>query len=921
MMRTLYWPVLIFGILLSTPSLSQRVPLLEGEFRDTPFEEFIKSLEQQSRYTFFFNPASLDTIKVDAAFRNKTVNEVLAQVFENTLFRFVVTPNNQVFITYEREIMADLPPGFFDDEEAGRGREVVAFDFSEYEKREKQQRIAEAKLYSIGNKTANLDGTATLIGTLREHASGEPLIGASVFIENPLIGASTDQFGHYSLTIPKGRHELKIKSIGMKQTVRQVMLYSNGRLDIELEEEITPLKEVVIESERDARVAGVQMGMEKLDIRTMRQMPLALGETDIMKVVLALPGVQSVGEGTVGLNVRGGATNQNLILFNDAVVYNPSHLFGFFSTFNPDVLKNVELYKSGITADYGGRISSVLDVHSREGNTKKFTGSGGISPVTGRFTIEGPLIKEKTSFILGVRSTYSNWLLRQLNNKSFNRSTASFYDLTANVSHKVNDENQIYLSGYTSNDQFKLNGDTSYRYSDRNASLKWKRVINNKLYGVLTGSYSNYFYSVSSELNPAEAFMTEFDIKQFTGKLDFNFFPNAKHTLNGGISVTRYGIAPGNTRPLGAESNQMVRSFEHERGFESALYIGENFEVNPKLSLYAGVRYSMYQYLGEKHVRLYGAGSLEKNNVIDTTHYGKGKTIASYHGLEPRLSVRYGLGTNASVKLSYNRMRQYIQMLSNTTAVTPTDIWKLSDNYIKPQVGDQYSIGFYKNLKGNMIETSIEGYYKTLISTVDYKDGAALLDNAGSLETEIIDADGKAYGVEVLLKKSTGKINGWISYTYSRTFLRSAGENPSEVVNRGTFYPSSFDKPHAVNLISNYKFSRRFNISWNIVYNTGRPITPPIAKYKIEGSERVLYGDRNSYRIPDYFRMDFSMNIEGNHKVRKLAHSSWTLAVYNLTGRANPYSVFFVTEGNQIKGYKLSIFARPIPTITYNFRF
>lgn len=920
-MRFLYWSVCVFGLLLSTPSFSQRTSLLEGEFRKAPFEQFIKSLEQQSRYAFYYNPAQLDTMKVDASFKNKNVNEVLTQVLEGTAFKFVVTAQNQVFITYEREVMAELPPGFFLDEEEGRTKESVAFDFSEYEKRERQQRVAEARLYSIGAKTTNLEGTATLIGTLREQSSGEPVIGASVFIENPWMGASTDQFGHYSLTIPKGRHEVKIKSIGLKPTVRQVMLYSNGRLDIELEEEITPLKEVVIESERDARVAGVQMGVEKLDIRTMRQMPLALGETDIMKVVLALPGVQSVGEGTVGLNVRGGATNQNLILFNDAVVYNPSHLFGFFSTFNPDVLKNVELYKSGITADYGGRLSSVLDVHSREGNTKKFTGSGGISPVTGRFTIEGPLIKEKTSFILGVRSTYSNWILRELKNESFNRSTASFYDITANVSHKINDENQIYASAYASNDQFKLNGDTTYRYSDRNGSLKWKRVINNKLYGVATASYSNYFYSVSSELNPAEAFETEFDIKQMTGKVDVNYFPNARHTLNGGISVTRYHIAPGHTRPLGTESNRLERVFEHERALESAVYIGENFEVNPNLTIYAGVRYSLYQYLGEKNIRTYGAGSREKVNVIDTVYYGKGKTIASYNGLEPRLSIRYGLGTNASVKLSYNRMRQYIQMLSNTTAVTPTDIWKLADNYIRPQVGDQYSLGLYKNLKGNLIEASVEGYYKTIISTVDYKDGASLLDNAGSLETEVIEADGKAYGVEVLLKKSSGKFNGWVSYTYSRTFLRSAGENPSEIVNRGEYYASSFDKPHAVNLITNYKFSRRFNVSWNVVYNTGRPITPPIAKYQIEGTERVLYGDRNSYRIPDYFRMDFSMNIEGNHKVRKLAHSSWTLAVYNLTGRANPYSVFFVTEGSQIKGYKLSIFARPIPTITYNFKF
>jgi hypothetical protein len=915
-------PILLLAVLavmLMSNGYAQKKQLIEGEFVNTPFDEFVKKIEEQTSYTFYYRQVWTDSLRVTLSVKNRTIHEILPQVFSDTDLKFTIT-SDDVFITREREIMADLPEDFFDGSGKATVRET-AFDYSEYEKRERQKKIAEERLYSIGAKTSNLDGTATLVGTLRDQASGEPMVGASVYIEKPLTGTSTDQYGHYSLTIPKGRHELRIKSIGMRNTTRQIMLYSNGRLDVELEEEITPLKEVVIESERDARVASLQMGMERLDIRTMKQMPLALGETDIMKVVLALPGVQSVGEGTVGLNVRGGASNQNLILFNDAVVFNPSHLFGFFSTFNPDVLKNVELYKSGITAEYGGRLSSVLDVHSRDGNAKKISGSGGISPITGRFTIEGPINKEKTSFIVGMRSTYSNWLLRQLKNKSLKNSTASFYDVTANVSHKINDENSLYASAYVSRDGFQLNGDTSYVYSDRNASIKWKHVINNKLYGVLTGAYSNYYYSVSSEYNPAEAFKTDFSIRQYTGKADLNYFPNARHTLTGGISVTRYGISPGFTRPLGSESARIERRFENERGLESAVYFGENYEVNPNLSVYAGVRYSFYQYLGEKNVFVYGAGSRERINVRDTIRYGQGKSIASYQGFEPRLSLRYILSRNSSVKLSYNRMRQYIQMLSNTTAVTPTDIWKLSDNYIRPQIGDQYSAGLYKNLKGNLIEASVEGYYKTIISTIDYKDGATLLDNAGSLETEVIPAEGKAYGVEVMIKKSAGKINGWVSYTWSRTFLRTTGLFPSEVVNRGTYYPGSFDKPHAVNFISNYKFSRRFNVSWNVVYNTGRPITIPIAKYTIEGAERVLYGDRNSHRIDDYFRMDLSMNIEGNHKVRKLAHSSWTFAIYNLTGRANPYSVFFVTDGSQVKGYKLSIFARPIPTITYNFKF
>jgi hypothetical protein len=917
-----FFVVLFFLVGFSLTAHAQRKPLIEGEFNATPFEDFVRKIEEQTSYKFFYDPAWADSVKITLSVKNKTIEQVLKEAFENRDLRFAISDEGAVFITKGREIMARLPEDFFRPSSGTEARESAAFDFSEYEKREKNKRQAEEKLYIIGTRTSNLDGYATVVGTLRERESGEPVVGGSIYIEKPLIGTATDQNGHFSITLPRGKHQLLIKSIGMKHTFRQIMLYGNGRLEIELDEEITPLKEVTIESERDVRVTGMQMGMEKLDIRTMKQMPLALGETDIMKVVLALPGVQSVGEGTVGLNVRGGATNQNLILLNDAVVYNPSHLFGFFSTFNPDVLKSVELYKSGINAEYGGRISSVMDVHTREGNLKKFSGSGGISPITGRFTIEGPILKERTSFILGLRSTYSNWLLRQLKNDELKNSTASFYDVTANVSHKINNENNIYASFYISKDQFKLNGDTAYRYSDQNASLKWKRVINNKLHGILTGSYSNYRYEISSEENPAEAFKTDFGIRQINGKADFHFFPNAKHTLTAGVHATHYRISPGDKQPVGTESLQARRKFQDEQGFETALYIGENYEVTRNLSIYGGVRFAVYQYLGMKDVFQYSAGgSREEGNITDTLSYGKGERIASYNGLEPRVSLRYTLSNSASVKLSYNRMRQYIQMLSNTTAITPTDIWKLCDNYIKPQIGDQYSVGIYKNLKGSSIETSLEGYYKDIISTVDFKNGAELLTNGDHLETEVIDARGKSYGVELLIKKSAGKVNGWISYTYSRSFLKTTGSFGSESVNNNQYYASSYDKPHAFNFISNYKFSRRFNLSWNVVYSTGRPITIPIAKYTVEGTERVLYGPRNGHRIPDYFRSDLSINIEGNHKIRKLAHSSWTLAVYNITGRANAYSIYFVTEGGEIKGYKLSIFARPIPTITYNFKF
>jgi len=907
-------------VILNQVGFAQQRNLITGSFNNTPFEKFVEEIESKSNFHFYFNPGATDSLFVTISVQAKPIDVVLDQVTEGTSLHYAVDDQGNVFITEVREIMADLPADFFDTGNA-TGTQAVAFDYTAYEKREKEKKLAESKLYIIGTKTSNMQGNATMAGHVRDMTNGEPVIGAAVFVENPLIGVATDQFGYYSITLPKGRHELMIKSIGMKATQRQIMLYSDGSLGIELDEDVTPLKEVVVQSERDVRVSGLQMGMEKLDIKTMKNMPLALGETDIMKVVLTLPGVQTVGEGTVGLNVRGGATNQNLILFNDAVIYNPSHLFGFFSTFNPDVLKTVELYKSGITADYGGRLSSVLDVSSREGNLKKFSGSGGISPITGRLTLEGPIIKEKTSFLVGFRSTYSDWILRQLNSKQLQNSTASFYDINANISHKINDKNHIYASAYSSHDKFKLGADTSYSYSDRNAAIKWKHIFNTKLYGVLTGGFSRYAYEIASDANPVNAFTMNFSIKQFNAKADFTYFLNAKHTISAGLGTTRYSLAPGNFQPNGDESLVIPEVLQKEQGLESAVYIGDNFEVSQKLSIYAGIRYSFYQYLGPRDVYVYADGtSKEESTIQDTLHYSSGKSIVSYQGAEPRFSARYSLSNNASVKFSYNRMRQYVQMLSNTTAITPTDIWKLSDPYLKPQIGDQVSMGFYKNMRKNSIDVSVEAYYKTMENSIDYKNGAVLLLNH-HIETDIVHAKGKAYGIEFMIKKSAGKLNGWISYTYSRTFLQANGANPSETVNDGKYYPSSYDKPHALNVIGNYKFSRRFNFSLNMTYSTGRPITLPLAKYELGGSSRLYYSDRNQYRIPDYFRTDISINIEGNHKIKKLAHSSWTFAVYNLTGRQNAYSVFFRAENGQINGYKLSIFAQPIPTITYNFKF
>ncbi len=910
-----------FSSIIASSAFGQHSELITGNFSALKFPQFVNQIESKTSFRFFYDSRAVDTVVVNLVVENQSIDKILTQVFDKTDFQFAIDQSNNIFITKGRQIISSLPDDFFGFPAQENKQAISTFDIADYEKKEKKRDQIENKLYSIGTKSSSLQGSAILAGFIRNALSGEPLIGASVFVENPTIGVATDQYGYYSISLPKGRHDLKIKSIGMKSGQRQIMLYSDGKLDIDVYEEVTPLKEVVVEADRDIRVMGMQMGLEKLDIKTMKQMPSALGEVDVLKVMLSLPGVQSVGEGANGINVRGGATNQNLILFNDATVYNPSHLFGFFSTFNPDVLKTVELYKSGINAEYGGRLSSVLDVKSREGNLKKFSGSGGISPITGRLTLEGPIIKERTSFIIGLRSTYSDWLLKQVDSREFENSTASFYDITANLSHKINDKNNLYASYYLSQDKFKLNSDTLYSYSDRNASLKWRHTFNNKMFGVFTGGFSEYKYDISSDKNPVNAFTLDFAVNQLNAKADFNYFLTPKKTLSGGISTTHYTLSPGNRQPNGSQSIIIPDKLEPEQGLESAIYLGENFEVNPRLSIYVGARYSLYQYLGPKKVYEYADNlSLEERNTTDSIRYGRGETIRIYHGLEPRFSLRYSLQKNASLKFSYNRMRQYIQMLSNTAAIAPTDIWKLSDPYVKPQIGDQLSIGLYKNIGKKQLEASAEVYYKATQNALDFKGGAVLLLNH-QIETAVLNADGKAYGVELMLKKGAGKINGWISYTYSRSLLQTKNSYSTEIINGGEYYPSNYDKPHAANFISNYKFNRRVNFSLNMTYSTGRPLTIPLAQYELNDTKRIYYSDRNKYRIPDYFRTDISINFEGNHKIKKLAHSSWTIAVYNLTGRNNAYSVFFVAKEGKIEGYKLSVFANPIPTITYNFKF
>jgi hypothetical protein len=902
-------------------SFAQDRQLISGNFDGYRFSQLVQEIENQTPYHIYYDSADVDSLEIHLHANELTIAELFDSVFKNTQIRYSLGPEYQVFVIKQFTIQSALPKNFFNTNITDTAQSALLSEEPVIQKI--SVKISpENKLYEVGTKNGKTAALRpTMAGYVRDARNGEAIMGVNITVDTLSITRTTDQFGYYSLTLSQGRHLIRFSSVGMKDTRRQVVVYSDGKLNVDLEEFVASLKTVIVSAEKTSNTKSVQMGVSRLNIQTIKQTPVVFGEADVLRVLLTLPGVTSVGEGSNGFNVRGGAADQNLILYNDATVYNPTHVFGFFSAFDPDLVKGVELYKSAIPEKYGGRLSSVLDVDVKDGNNKKWTGTAGISPLTGKFSIEGPLNKDKTSIIAGFRTTYSDWLLRQIPSSSYTNSTAGFYDASVHLSHIINAKNVLYLTGYMSSDHFKLNADTAYAYANRNVNVKWKHNFSNTHYAVFTSGIDHYQYSVSSSKVPINAYKLSFDINQYYLRADFNYSPNNKHTISYGLNAVYYQLHPGNLSAVGPKSLVVSDAVQQEQALETAIFLGDQFNVSSDFAINAGVRYTIYNYLGPAKVYQYVPGlPRESFTIIDTLNYPSGKIIKTYALPEIRLSARYSLTNTASLKFSFNTMAQYIHVISNTTNISPTDIWKLSDPNIKPQQGQQISLGVYKNFRQNSYETSVEVYYKQMQDYLDYKSGANLLLNH-HLETDVFETKGQAYGIEFLLKKTTGKLNGWISYTYSRTFLKQDDSLAGQEVNNGKKYPASFDKPNMVNFIGNYRFSHRYSLSLNVVYSTGRPITLPLAVVRLGGTSTLYYSERNQFRIPDYFRTDISVNMDGNHKKNKLTHNTWSAGIYNLTGRQNVYSVYFVQENGKVKGYQLSIFGAPIPFITYTIKF
>lgn len=907
--------ILILVLLLSVLSLKAQFQdvLISGDYRQVPLIFFLGSLEQNYPVQFFYEKKLLDGKVVSGNFQETPIQRCLESILNKERLNFYIASNNHIVIYTGTSIKKLFP----EEEQI----EVVRKESTPEEKisRENLKRL-QYQMINIGTPGNSSTGYATVSGHLKSFETGQPVVGGNVYIPETRKGVITDSNGFYKINLPLGNQTIEFSSIDMHATRRVINLYSNGRLDVVLETKYNLLQDVVVIGHGKGNLGQVHLGLEEINIAKLKSIPAMLGEADVIKSLILLPGVQTVGEGTAGFNVRGGKTDQNLILIDQAPIYYPSHFFGNFPAINADIISDATLYKGSMPARYGGRISSVLDIHTRDGKTNKFSGSGGISPVSARASIDGPFFSEKSTFLVSFRTTYSNWVLDFINVPDLYNSKVDFYDLQARLNLFINEKNRILLNAYKSTDKFQLQNDTIYTYKNNIASLSWQHRFNERINSDLSLIYSGFGYRISSEGNMNTSSRLTHDIGNATLKSNFEYFARQGLTFEFGGDVIFYSVNPGE-REVAEFSNIRPINSEKDRAMEFGIFAGNEFLITNRLKVEAGLRLSGLLALNNGQEYVYAPDlPLDADNIIDTVNTARNSIEQLYMHPEFRFSANFTVNRYRSIKLSYNKTVQYIHLLTNTTAISPTDTWKLSDKYMLPQLGHQVSAGYFRNFRHDAFETSVELFYKRINNIKEYKAGADLLLN-DHIETEIINGKGKSYGAEISVKKPRGRINGRIDYTYSRTLIRSESDFPEEMINGGEYFPANYDKPHSFNFLASLVASRRFIISTTLSYSTGRPITYPVAKYRLGDQVILHYSKYNQYRIPDYFRWDMSVTLDGNLKKKKPFHSTFTFSLYNITGRKNAYSIYFRSEGGNFEAYKLSIFGTIIPTFSYNFRF
>jgi hypothetical protein len=763
------------------------------------------------------------------------------------------------------------------------------------------------------------ESMGTLSGYIKDKASGEALIGATCYIPEKVTGVISNPYGFYSISVPKGTYKVSFSFIGYQSQEHIVNLNENQQLTIYLAEDTKQLEEIKITGERkDHNVESIEMSMEKVSVKLVKKLPSFMGEVDVLKSITLLPGIQSGGEGSSGLYVRGGGPDENLLILDEAPVYNASHLMGFFSVFNSDAIKDIQVYKGGIPAEYGGKISSVIDIRMKDGNIRNFHVDGGIGNLSSRLTLEGPVIKDKWSYIISGRRTYADVLGRLAGVDELKDNKLYFYDLNLKTNIQLGDKDRIFISAYGGEDCFELGEAIYMRWGNLTGTARWNHIFNGKLFSNTSIIYSKYDYNLGVPGDNADQFDWSSQINDLNIKEDFTWFLNSKNRLNLGLNAIYHHFEPGN---ITANENSFYSDLmlTNYNTLDGALYAENEQSIGTRLTLKYGARLSCFQQVGKGTVREYlHPDAPDEDEVTSEKSYKSWELIDDpYINIEPRVALKYSLGRSSSIKVSYNRMVQNLHLISNTTSPTPLDIWLPTSKYIKPLLADQVALGYFRNFKNNMFETSAEVYYKDMQNVLDYKNGAELFLNE-DLETELLHGDGYSYGLELLAKKLQGRFTGWLSYTLSRS-MRKIPE-----INEGKSYPSAYDRTHDISLVTNYELNERVTLSANWVFATGNPTTYPVAKYEVQGNTVFYYPGRNSARIPDYHRLDLSLTYNPKKNKNRKVKRTLNFSLYNVYARRNAYSVTFKqNEDNpQIsEATRISIIGSVIPSFTYNFTF
>lgn len=769
-------------------------------------------------------------------------------------------------------------------------------------------------------------GRFTLSGTISDLKTNETLIGVSLFVPEIKASAVTNAYGFYSMTMPEGDYTIQISYLGYQGIEEKIALSQDMKRNFQLSESIHELDEVTVPDNRKrSEIRRPEMSVNKLSIQQIKAMPVILGEVDIIKSLLTLPGVTNAGEGQSGFNVRGGGADQNLVLLDEATIYNSSHLFGLFSVFNPDAIKDLKLYKGGIPARYGGRLSSVLDIYQKDGNSNAFHVDGGIGLISSRLLAEGPTVKERGSFLVAGRGTYAHLFLKLTDNKN----SAYFYDLNTKLNYKLNENNNLFVSGYFGRDVFTLSESFVNTYGNAVFNLRWNHLFSDKLFSNVSLIYSDYYYGLQLDL---VEFNWDSGIKNYNLRYDFKHYLDEKLKLTYGLNAQWYDFNPGTIEPTGATSGVNPKQLAKKYAFESAAYIDAEHQLSEKMTVSYGLRYSLFHRLGPETVNVYANGQAvvfntrfqlyQKGVPVGTVYKSKTQSIARFDNWEPRVALSYAFNDNQSVKASYNRMSQYLHLISNTQSPTPLDVWSPSDNFLKPQLLDQVALGYFRNFRDDHYSLEVETFYKKIKNRVDYIDGADLIANE-AIEQVVLNGRARAYGLEVLFKKNTGRMNGWLSYTLSRTEQQVEGRTPEEPgINNGRWYLTGYDKLHNVSVVGNYRFSDKWRFGAVFSLQTGQPVTNPNGQYEYLGITIPSYGGRNESRLPTYHHLDVSATLAPKKNKGRKWQSEWVFGIYNIYNRQNAASIAFRQnkETGENEANRLSIFGI-VPSATYNFKF